>query len=93
MKSALFCFPRLVFDGDSSWTGSGVTDLRYLPMQIMKHEQSTKQITDSEIYLSSFGKLSNAAQIDSAYELSISKTMNWRKGNWISKIINCKKCG
>ncbi|XP_069936675.1 zinc finger MYM-type protein 1-like [Cherax quadricarinatus] len=94
-KNALFCFPCLLFGGDSSWTKIGVTDLRHLPQKVMKHEQSSKHI-NNVIDLSMLGKVNIAAQIDSAYKISIAKHNEEveKNRNVLSKIINCIKfCG
>lgn len=91
-KNALFCFPCLVLGGDSSWTKSGVTDLRHLPQKIMKHEQSAKHMNNM-IDLSLLGKVNIAAQIDTAYKLSVAKHNEQVRKNRdvLSKIINCVK--
>lgn len=56
--------------GDSSWTKIGVTDLRHLSGKIRKHEQSSKHMNNI-IDLSLLGKTITAAQIDTAYKLSV----------------------
>lgn len=93
--NALFCFPCLLFGGDSAWTKSGVTDLRHLPQKIVKHEQSAKHMNNM-INLSLLGKVNIAAQIDTAYKLSVAKHNEQVRKNRgvLSKIINCVKfCG
>lgn len=93
--NTLFCFPCLLFGGDSAWTKSGVTDLRHLPQKIVKHEQSAKHMNNM-INLSLLGKVNIAAQIDTAYKLSVAKHNEQVKKNRdvLSKIINCVKfCG
>ncbi|KAK4885247.1 hypothetical protein RN001_001518 [Aquatica leii] len=42
IKNALFCFPCLLFGGESSWTKTGFTDLNHSGDRIKKHTLSEK---------------------------------------------------
>ena len=42
--NSLFCFPCLLFGGDTAWTQQGIVDLKHLSNKIRKHECSTSHI-------------------------------------------------
>ena len=53
---SLFCFPCLLFRGDSEWTTHGVSKLKNLHPKISKHERS-RQHLNNVVSLSLLGKL------------------------------------
>lgn len=95
LRNALFCFPCLLFGGDSSWTEKGVNDLKHLSEKIKKHETSKFHLNNS-LKLVMFGRVRIAAQLDERYREQISKHNEEVDKNryTLSKIIDCIRfCG
>lgn len=91
-KDALFCFPCLLYGGDSVWTQGGVTDLKHLAAKAQKHEQSIKHI-HNVINLSVIDTVATEEQIDSESKRKLQKydkKVKWNR-EALSKIINCIK--
>ena len=44
LKNSLFCFPCLLFGGDTTWTKDGFRNINKLKYRIEKHEKSKKHI-------------------------------------------------
>ena len=95
-KNALFCFPCLLYGGESVWTKTGVNDLIHLRAKISKHETSTKHI-NNVIDLSLLSEETNiAAQINQGFRLAIARHNETVKKNRevLSTILECIKfCG
>lgn len=94
-KNALFCFPCLLFGGDTSWTKSGIKDLNHINRNIERHEKSQLHLNNM-VNLSLLGTADIASQLDSGYRLSIARHNEKVKENRqiLSKIIDCiKLCG
>lgn len=81
--NAVFCFPCLVFKTsacDSSWTQTGVTDLKHMSERIKKHER-TRIHMDNCVKLAMLGRISIATQlqkrnIDSVFIAGITQTFS-----------------
>ncbi|KAL4089358.1 hypothetical protein QTP88_024405 [Uroleucon formosanum] len=86
IKQALFCFPCLLFGGETAWTKIGVTDLQHLNAKIVKHENSFKNIHNAT-NLNLLGKVDIRHQIDIGYKKGIQ-----RHNELVDTILNCIKC-
>ncbi|CAH2321052.1 Hypothetical predicted protein [Pelobates cultripes] len=94
-KSALFCFPCLLFGGDAPWTKSGVTDIKHLPDKIKKHEACTTHIENC-LKLGTFGTVDIGTQVNRTFLISIRKHNEEvdRNRHILSKLIDCIRfCG
>lgn len=95
VRNSLFCFPCLLFSGETSWSKSGVRDLGHMKEYIRRHSKNKKHMSNV-LNLTDIGKINIATQLDSAYRLSIQKHNEQVKKNRyiLSKIINCIRfCG
>ncbi|KAL4126197.1 hypothetical protein QTP88_010423 [Uroleucon formosanum] len=93
IKQALFCFPCLLFGGETAWTKIGVTDLQHLNSRIVKHENSFKHIHNAT-NLNLLGKVDIRHQIDIGYKIGIQRHNELVDKNRyvLDKILNCIKC-
>ena len=94
-KTALFCFPCLLFGGDGTWSRTGYKDLKHLSERIAKHESSGSHL-DNAVKLGLLGRVNVAAQVDSAYRRSIEQHNKQVEENRyvLSRIITCiQLCG
>ena len=94
-KNALFCFPCLLFGGDSSWTKYGVNDLNHLNQKVAKHKVSSIHLNNM-LNLSMLGTVDIGLQIDSGYAISIRRHNEQvtKKRSILSKIIDIIRfCG
>ncbi|XP_063289993.1 zinc finger MYM-type protein 1-like [Pelobates fuscus] len=94
-KSALFCFPCLLFGGDAPWTKSGVIDIKHLPDKIKKHEACTTHIENC-LKLGTFGTVDIGTQVNRTFLISIRKHNEEvdRNRHILSKLIDCIRfCG
>ncbi|KAE9522185.1 hypothetical protein AGLY_017445 [Aphis glycines] len=93
IKQALFCFPCLIFGGETAWTKIGVTDLQHLNAKIDKHENSFKHIHNAT-NLNLLGKVDIRQHIDIGYKISIQRHNELVDKNRyvLDKILNCIKC-
>lgn len=93
IKQALFCFPCLLFGGETAWTKIGVTDLQHLNAKIVKHENSFKHIHNAT-NLNLLGKVDIRHQIDIGYKIGIQRHNELVDKNRyvLDKILNCIKC-
>ena len=90
VKNALFCFPCLLFGGDSVWTKDGFTNINKMKEETEKHENSKKHV-DNVISLSVLGSVNIKEKLSEAYRLSIDEhnlQVNKNRGI-LSKIIDC----
>ena len=95
VKNALFCFPCLLFGGDSGWSKDGFACIKNWKEKTEKHENSRKDI-DNVISLSLLGSVNIKERLSEAYRLSVNAhNKNVTKNREIlSKIIDCIKfCG
>ena len=69
-KNALYCFPCLLFGGNSMWTKYGVSDLNHLLDKVKKHE-SSKSHVKNVFSLAFLGTVNVAQQLDSEYRKRI----------------------
>lgn len=69
-KKTFFCFVCLLFGGDSSWTFSGIGDLKHITERIRAHE-FTKIHINNTLSFRMFGKVNVLSMIDSGYQQSI----------------------
>ena len=93
IKQALFCFPCLLFGGETAWTKIGVTDLQHLNAKIVKHENSLKHIHNAT-NLNLLGKVDIRHQIDIGYKIGIQRHNELVDKNRyvLDKILNYIKC-
>jgi hypothetical protein len=95
IKNSFFCFPCILFGGDSKWTKSGVNDLVHLTDRIKTHDNSKQHILN-EMHLALLGTTNIQAQLDSAFWLEIQRhnAHVTKNRHILSKIIDCIKfCG
>ena len=71
-KKALYCFPCLLFGGETVWTTTGFKDLKHLSERLVKHESCASHV-DNAIKLGLLGRANVASQLDSAYRRGIEK--------------------
>jgi len=92
-KQALFCFPCLLFGGETAWTKIGVTDLQHLNAKIVKHGNSFKHINNAT-NLNLLGKVDKRHQIDIDYKIGIQRHNELVEKNRhvLDKILNFIKC-
>ncbi|CAL7937392.1 unnamed protein product [Xylocopa violacea] len=90
VRNALFCFPCLLFGGDTTWTKDGFRNINKMKDKTEKHEKSKKHI-DNVISLSLLGTTSVKEKLSETYRLSINEhNMKVKKNREIlSKIIDC----
>ncbi|XP_069464067.1 zinc finger MYM-type protein 1-like [Ambystoma mexicanum] len=94
-KRSLFCFPCLLFGGETAWTKIGVTDLTHLTEKRKRHE-SCKSHIENILQLRMLGSVNIATQLDDAYRRSVMRhNENVDKNRYIlSKLIDCVRfCG
>ncbi|XP_041842116.1 zinc finger MYM-type protein 1-like isoform X2 [Melanotaenia boesemani] len=94
-KKSLFCFPCLLFGGDTAWTEQGVVDLKHLSDKIKKHECSTSHIGNG-VKLTMLGKVNIACQLDEGHRFAVQRHNELVKKNRhsLSRIVDCIKfCG
>ena len=95
IKNALFCFPCILFGGDSSWTQKGITDLRKLHEKINKHAKSEKHLNNS-VNIAMLRRANIEESLSSAHKQAIERHNNDVRKNRevLSRIIDCIKfCG
>lgn len=95
IKNSFFCFPCILFGGDSKWTKSGVNDLVHLTDRIKTHDNSKQHILN-EMHLALLGTTNIQAQLDGAYWVNIQRhnAHVTKNRHILSKIIDCIKfCG
>ncbi|XP_069505521.1 zinc finger MYM-type protein 1-like [Ambystoma mexicanum] len=94
-KRSLFCFPCLLFGGETAWTKTGVTDLKHLSEKTKRHE-SCKSHIENILQLRMLGSVNIATQLDDAYRRSVMRhNEDVDKNRYIlSKLIDCVRfCG
>ncbi len=98
VSHAFYCFPCLLFRSpgiETSWTTTGVCDLKHLSEKCKRHESSRRHL-DNAMRLQLFGKLSIAEQLDEGYRIGIRKHNEevTKNRHILSRIIDCVKfCG
>ncbi|CAH2281680.1 zinc finger MYM-type 1-like [Pelobates cultripes] len=94
-KSALFCFPCLLFGGDETWTKTGVTDIKHLPVKAQKHEISSSHVENC-LNFSMLGTVGTGTQLN-PYPLRSVRKHNEevdKNRHILSKLIDCIRfCG
>ncbi|KAK0142686.1 Zinc finger MYM-type protein 1 [Merluccius polli] len=96
--NAIFCFPCLLFKTsacDSSWTQTGVTDLKHMSERIRKHERARVHM-DNAVKLAMLGRICIATQLDDGHRIAVRKHNEEvdRNRHILSKIIDAVKfCG
>ncbi|KAJ9581626.1 hypothetical protein L9F63_023209 [Diploptera punctata] len=95
-KNAFFCFPCLLFRGETSWSEVGVTDLAHLNNKIRKHEKSHDHM-NNVISLAMLGKVKvQTTQLNLHREQSIAKHNEQvdKNRHVLNLFINCIRfCG
>uniref|UniRef100_A0A8C5MYS6 KRAB domain-containing protein n=1 Tax=Leptobrachium leishanense TaxID=445787 RepID=A0A8C5MYS6_9ANUR len=91
-KSALFCFPCLLFGGEASWTKYGVRDIKHLPAKIKKHEATFSHIENS-LKIGMFGTVDIIPQPSERSLASIGKHNEEvdKNRHVLSKLIDCMR--
>ena len=95
LLTLFFCFPCLLFGGESAWTVTGQRDLENMNAKIKKHASSTQHL-NRVIDLSLLGTSNIANAIDSGHALYIARhnAEVQKNRDTLSKIIDCiKLCG
>ncbi|XP_078529616.1 zinc finger MYM-type protein 1-like [Lissotriton helveticus] len=93
--NTLFCFPCLLFGGETPWTKKGVKDLKHLSDKVKKHAH-TKTHMENLTRLGMLGDKPIEAHISEAYQTNIRKHNEAvdRNRHVLSKIIDCIRfCG
>ena len=96
--NAVFCFPCLLFKmpgTDTTWTVTGVRDLKHLSERIKKHECSKVHMNNA-VKLAMLGRIGIAAQLDEGHRIAVRKHNEEvdKNRHILSKIIDCVKfCG
>ncbi|KAG1933968.1 zinc finger MYM-type protein 1-like [Pimephales promelas] len=98
VSHAFYCFPCLLFQNpgtETSWTTTGVRDLKHLSEKCKRHESSRSHL-DNAMRLQFIGKLSIAEQLDEGYRIGIRRHNEEvaKNRHILSRIIDCVKfCG
>lgn len=95
ITNRLFCFPCLLFGGETTWTKSGFSNISRIREKSEKHENSRKHM-ENVVSLSFLGKVNIAEQLSEAYKTAKIKHNEQVKKNRkiLSQIIDCIKfCG
>ncbi|XP_078525863.1 zinc finger MYM-type protein 1-like [Lissotriton helveticus] len=89
-KNTLFCFPCLLFGGETPWTKKGVKDLKHLSDKVKKHAH-TKIHMENLTRLGMLGDTPIEAHISEAHRNSIKKHNEAvdRNRHVLSEIIDC----
>ena len=94
--NSLFCFPCLLFGGDTVWTQQGIVDLKYLSDKIRKHECSMSHIGNA-VKLSLLGKVNIACQLNMGHHVAVhrhNELVKKKNRHSLSRIVDCIKfCG
>ncbi|XP_076049468.1 zinc finger MYM-type protein 1-like [Oratosquilla oratoria] len=92
VKNALFCFPCLLFGGDSVWSKDGFTCIKNLKEKTEKHENTKKHIYNA-ISLSVLGSVNIKERVSESYRLSVNAHNKkvTKNREILSKIIDCIK--
>lgn len=92
-RNALFCFPCLLYGGDTVWTQSGFRNINRIKEKCEKHQNSRKHM-DNIISFSLLGQVNISEQLSEAYRTSKMKHNEQvkKKREILLKIINCIKC-
>ncbi|XP_028670787.1 uncharacterized protein LOC114661764 [Erpetoichthys calabaricus] len=94
-KKALFCFPCLLFEGESVWTTTGFTDLKHLSERLAKHESCASHV-DNSIRLGLLGQTNVSSALDRVHGRDIEEHNRQTEENRyvLGRIISCMKlCG
>ena len=68
----LYCFPCLLFGGESAWTKVGVKDLQHLHRSVKLHESSAKHL-NNVVDLSYLGRTNIGTQLNTGYQIAIAR--------------------
>ncbi|XP_064180996.1 zinc finger MYM-type protein 1-like isoform X1 [Anguilla rostrata] len=96
--NAVFCFPCLLFKTkgtDTTWTVTGVRDMKHLSEKIKKHE-CTRAHMENTVKLAMLGRVDIATQLDERHRIAVRKHNEEvdKNRHILSKIIDCVKfCG
>jgi len=93
--NALYCFPCLLYGGESVWTKVGFRDLNHLQRSIKLHESSRKHL-NNVVDLSYLGTANIVTQLNSGYEITIARHNEKvvKNRDTLSKLIDVIKfCG
>jgi hypothetical protein len=91
----LFCFPCLIFGGETVWAQSGYSDLKHLSERLTSHETSSSHMKNA-VTLKLFGKSNIVEKLDSVYRRNIQRhNQEVDKNRYVlSKIISVLRlCG
>lgn len=94
INNALFCFPCLLYGGDSQWTDSGFTRLNRLKENSEKHANSKRHI-ENVVSLSFLGQTNISKQLTIGKDYRIEKLKHneqvKKNRDILSKVIECIK--
>lgn len=92
IRNALFCFPCLIFGGDTVWAQNGFTNINKIKEKCEKHQNSRKHM-ENVISFSLLGQANISEQLSEPYTTSKLKYNEEVKKNReiLSKIIDCIK--
>jgi uncharacterized protein (DUF2235 family) len=80
----------LLFGGETSWTVTGITDLKHFSERARKHEASQRHI-ENDVKVNFFGSVNIFTQLNESYRVSIQRQNELVDKN---RHINCIKfCG
>ena len=89
-KKALFCFPCLLFGGETVWAQRGFVDLHHLSEKARKHENCSNHIGNC-IKLSLLGRVNIASQLDEGNRIATQRHNEQVKKNRhaLTRIVDC----
>ena len=93
--NALYCFPCLLFGGESTWTKVGMKDLNHLQRNIKAHENSERHANNA-IDLAYLGSTNILTELDTGFQIAIAQHNEKvaKNRNTMSKLIDLIKfCG
>ena len=93
--NALYCFPCLLFVGESTWTKVGMKDLNHLQRNIKAHE-NLKRHANNAIDLAYLGSTNILTELNTGFQIAIAQHNEKvaKNQNTVSKLIDLIKfCG
>ena len=89
VTNAMFCFPCLLFGGETEWTNNGISKLKNISPKMSKHDSCKKHL-GNVLSLSLLGKIDIRESLSSAHQRSINERNELVKQNRgvLSKIID-----
>ena len=90
IRKAVFCFPCILFGGETLWTTKGMADLNHMHFRASKHCKSSMHLNNT-LNLAVLGKYDICSLLDSSYRRSIQEHNNKVSHNRhiLKLLINC----